>query len=105
MWKAILGIYAIPFLNFLPAKYRSQSKNYPSALAAFQRGLATIPLGVHLQDEDMHLIVSTIQKQWKMEMKIIPEAPDHMAMVILTMDFKLLGKNVVIEKGVLVFHP
>lgn len=56
-----IGAYAIPFLNFYQQKYRSQAKNYPSALAAFQRGLA-IPLGVHLQDEDMHLIVSTIQK-------------------------------------------
>jgi dTDP-4-amino-4,6-dideoxygalactose transaminase len=59
-----IGAYAIPFLKYYQHKYKSEPEKYSNALAAYQRGLA-IPLGVHLDDEDLNLIVSTIQKAMK----------------------------------------
>lgn len=56
-----IGAYAIPHLSYYKEKYASDDKAYPAAQAAFQRGLA-IPLGVHLQEEDLSHIASVIQK-------------------------------------------
>lgn len=56
-----IGAYAIPHLTFYKEKYNTREQDYPGAKAAFHRGLA-IPLGVHLQEEDIVQIANIIQK-------------------------------------------
>ena len=56
-----IGAYAIPHLSYYKEKYSTDDNAFPAAQAAFQRGLA-IPLGVHLQNEDLSHISSIIQK-------------------------------------------
>lgn len=55
-----IGAYAIPHLAYYKEKYKTECGAFPCALAAFQRGLA-IPLGVHLDEEDIRHISKIIQ--------------------------------------------